>query len=114
MAVPCTLRRLLLILGGGVAVLLLAAGPAMAAGHGHGHGKGFLILDNQGVVTNLAPGQAVQQANAACVGGANVVVATVDGVRAAFPNAFQVCVVAGKAVTLTSQVPADADEVDEA
>jgi hypothetical protein len=104
--------RLLMILGGAAVAITLAAAPASAAGHGHGQAKGFLVLNNQGVVSTLAPGQAVKQANAACVGGADVVVATVDDVRAAFPAAFQVCVVAGKAVTLTSQVAADADEVE--
>lgn len=102
--------RLLVALGGAVAAVALLAAPASAAA-GKGNAKGFLILDNQGVVTKLAPGQAVKQANAACVGGANVVEATVDAVRAAFPNAFQVCVVAGKPVTLTSQVAAEASEV---
>jgi len=102
MAARRTLRRLLLILGGAVATLVLAAAPASAGG-----ARGHLILDNQGVVSTAGPGKAVKQANAACVGGANVVVATVDAVRAAFPAAFQVCVVAGKPVTLTSQVAVD-------
>jgi len=104
--------RLLMILGGAVAVLVLAVAPASAAGKGQG--KGFLILNNQGVVSNVAPGQAVRQAAAACVGAADAVVVNVDDVRVAFPNAVQVCTVAGKAVTLTSQVAADADEVDAA
>jgi hypothetical protein len=95
-----------MILGGTVAVLALAVVPASAAGKGQG--KGFLILDNKGVVTALAPGQAVKQADAACVGGANVVAASVDAARAAFPAAFAVC----DGVTLTSQVAADADEVE--
>jgi hypothetical protein len=108
--------RLTMILGAAAAVVVLAAAPAMAAGHGNaaGHGKGFLVLNNQGVVTNLAPGQAVKQAAAACAGAADAVVVTVDDVRVAFPNAVQVCTVGGKAVTLTSQVAADADEVDAA
>jgi hypothetical protein len=113
MAVRRTLRRLLMILGGGIAVLALAAAPASAA-PGHGNGKGFLVLNNQGAVTNVAPGQAVKQANALCAGQADAVVVSVDQIRAAFPNAVTVCTVAGKAVTLTSQVAADADEVDEA
>jgi hypothetical protein len=106
--------RITMILGAAAAVVVLAAAPASAAAHGHGQGKGFLVLNNQGVVTNLAPGQAVKQAAAACVGAADAVVVNVDDVRVAFPNAVQVCTVGGKAVTLTSQVAADADEVDEA
>jgi len=102
MAARRTFRRLITILGGGAAVLALAAAPASAA-PGHGNAKGFLLLDNKGVVTAVAPGQAVKQANSACIGGANVVVATVDQVRAAFPAAFQVCT----GVTLTSQVAGD-------
>lgn len=96
--------RLLMLLGGAVAALALAAGPAVAAPHGQA--KGHLLLDNNGVVTALAPGQAVKQANAACEGVAGAVVATVDAARAAFPEPFAVCT----GVTLTSQVAAEADE----
>jgi len=96
--------RLAIILGGAVAVLVLAAGPATAAGHGQA--KGHLVLDVKGVVSTVAPGQAVKQAAAACVGAADAVVVNVDDVRVAFPNAVQVC----GGVTLSSQVAAEADE----
>jgi hypothetical protein len=111
MAERCTSRtfRILVVLGGAVAAVGLLAAPASAA-PGKGNAKGFLILDNNGVVTALAPGQAVKQADAACVGGVNVVAASVDAARAAFPAAFAVC----DGVTLTSQVAAEVDEVDEA
>jgi len=98
--------RLTLAVGAAAVVVVLAAAPATAAPKGNA--KGHLILDNQGVVSTAAPGQAVKQAAAACDGAADAVVVTVDDVRAAFPNAVQVCTVAGKAVTLTSQVPGDA------
>lgn len=121
MSVPRTLRRLLLILGGAVAALAIAAAPANAAGvH-----KGFLTLSVTTapvvapVVTQLPPGKAVAAAQAACVGRAPavppvapavlpVVIApgdlTVDGVRNAFPNPVTVCT----GVTLLSQVAAGA------
>ena len=101
--------RILMVLGGAAAAVGLLAAPASAA-PGKGQAKGFLLLNVNGVVTALAPGQAVKQADAACVGGVNVVAASVDGARAAFPAAFQVCT----GVSLTSQVAADADEVAEA
>jgi len=101
--------RILMVLGGAAAAVGLLAAPASAA-PGKGQAKGFLLLNVNGVVTALQPGQAVKQANAACVGGVNVVAASVDATRAAFPPAFAVC----DGVTLTSKVAADADEVDEA
>ena len=97
------LARLTVIVGAAAVVVVLAAAPANAKGNAKGH----LILDNQGVVSTAAPGQAVKQAAAACAGAADAVVVTVDDVRAAFPNAVQVCTVAGKPVTLTSQVAGD-------
>jgi len=103
--------RFLTVIAGTAAALTLAAGPAFAA-PGGGGAKGFLILNNAGVVTNVAPGQAVKQANALCVGQADAVVVTVDDVRAAFPNAVTVCTVAGEPVTLASQVAQDVDEVE--
>ena len=92
--------RLIITLVSVVALILGTAGAANAAGNAKGH----LILSIDGVATTVAPGQAVKQAAAACVGRANVVVVTVADVRAAFPNPVTVC----NGVTLTSQVPADA------
>jgi hypothetical protein len=95
------MTRLIIVLASVAALVLGVAGVADAAGKGEA--KGHLILNVHGVVSTLAPGQAVKQADAACVGGVHVVAASVDAARAAFPAAFAVC----DGVTLTSQVAAD-------
>lgn len=114
--------RVALVLGGLAAVVGLSVGVADAAQPAavaakvaakqaaKTGGNGFLILDVNGTVTTVAPGQAVKRATAACVGEATFVATSVDAVRAAFPVAVEVC----DGVTLTSQVAADEDEVETA
>lgn len=99
------MKSLIIVLASVAALVLGLAGVADA---GQGKAKGHLILTVKGVATSVAPGQAVKQADAACVGGVDVVAASVDAARAAFPNPFQVCV----GVTLTSQVAAEAEAAE--
>lgn len=115
--------RAALVLGALVAVVGLSVGVADAAQPAavaakvaakqaaKTGGNGFLILTAADVDTFLAPGKAVKAALVACdLNDETPVAVTVQDVREAFPEPFEVC----PSVTLTSQVAADEDEVAEA
>jgi hypothetical protein len=70
-------------------------------------GKGKLVLSVGGVETAMPPGHAIAVAVAACGGTAEGL--TVDAVRAAAPDAVQVC----DTVTLRALVGGDDTEVPE-
>jgi hypothetical protein len=102
--------RLMIVFAGLLATLGLAVLPAAAA---PGKANGHLIVTVGGVeVATAGPGKALRLAADECADLGLVAdpAVVIDTVRAAFPNPVEVC--AG--VALTSKIPLEVDEAEEA